>query len=32
MIYRIRTQRVVDCPKEKRIVPTTATAAGANRD
>jgi len=24
MIRRIRTEKVVDCPKEKRIVPITA--------
>jgi hypothetical protein len=28
---RIRTDRVVDCPKEKRVVPVSALAAGANR-
>ena len=32
MILRIRTQTVVDCPKEKRVVPITANAAGANPD
>ena len=30
MIRRIRTDKVVDCPKEKRIVPITAIAAGAD--
>jgi hypothetical protein len=32
MPRRIRTQQVVDCPKEKRVVPLHATAAGANHD
>jgi predicted ArsR family transcriptional regulator len=30
MKRRIRTQQVVDCPKEKRVVPLNALAAGAN--
>ena len=32
MILRIRTQRVVDYPKEKRVVPMTATATRVNPD
>ena len=30
MVRRIRTDKVVDCPKEQRIVPVTAIQAGAN--
>jgi hypothetical protein len=32
MKRKIRTQQVVDCPKEKRVVLLQATAAGANHD
>ena len=32
MQRRIRTQQVIDCPKEKRVVPLHALAAGANHD
>ena len=30
MKRRTRMQRVIDCPREKRVVPLYATAAGAN--
>jgi hypothetical protein len=30
MNRKIRTQQVIDCPKEKRVVPLHALAAGAN--
>jgi hypothetical protein len=29
---RIREQHVTDCPREKRVVPLEASAAGANHD
>jgi hypothetical protein len=31
MKIKIRTQQVVDCPKERRVVPLFALAARANR-
>jgi hypothetical protein len=30
MQLRIRTQQVIDCPRERRVVPLHALAAGAN--
>jgi hypothetical protein len=32
MIRRIRIEKVVDCPKENRIVPITAIQAGADHN
>ncbi len=29
---RIRSEQVIDCPREKRVVPLHALAAGANHD
>jgi hypothetical protein len=29
---RIREQHLIDCPREKRVVPLEASAAGANHD